>query len=157
MEFLKYELNFFCLKKSSSFKTDIFWSDEYWEAACYWLRAFYCWIIRYGPCLVQFWIVHYARTHGSTYVVNDFICRCQSWKMILPILVVMDPTWSSTSVLQSSEIIHSMSVTTVWLGLDLSWLSYLCLSLSAPLSLSWDIFPKAVPKIRPCELWQLSL
>ena len=110
-----------------------------------------------GPCLVQFWIVHYARTHGSTYVVNDFICRCQSWKMILPILVVMDPTWSSTSVLQSSEIIHSMSVTTVWLGLDLSWLSYLCLSLSAPLSLSWDIFPKAVPKIRPCELWQLSL
>ena len=48
MEFLKYEFNFLCLKKSSSSKTDIFWSDEYWEAACYWLRAFYCWIIRYA-------------------------------------------------------------------------------------------------------------
>ena len=51
MEFLKYELNFLCLKKSSSSKTDIFWSDEYWEAACYWLRAFYCWIIRYETIL----------------------------------------------------------------------------------------------------------
>ena len=58
MEFLKYEFNFLCLKKSSSSKTDIFWSDEYWEAACYWLRAFYCWIIRYViTYLTRFWKV----------------------------------------------------------------------------------------------------